>query len=292
MSYIDFNKLLGTGLVVAGLVFSTQVSANGCVDAGDNDTFVTQYGGSTLSCPSSAYTECIVTFKNGNVTSETMGCTDLSLSADIDPVTGGITWESNSLDPEDWIDAALTDSAQGGKGCLYSFGTDKNMGDKLGYATNNTEPYDFFPPTKAVFCSDGVAEVAAVVESLPEVKNCILEAGQQKEIYGVTFSCDAVGPNQTRTIIVVQDTTCDEFGGNCTGVPAFGFTDGAGNIDFNNVCRCVGDSANSGGLPSLPACEPDPEDPAGCEVIDAEVPVDISIQNPKCFTVGGKRRCY
>lgn len=298
MNYVNFKKLLGTGLVLTGLVFSTQAFADGCVDTGDNDTFVTPYGGATLACPSSAYTECIVTFKNGNVTSETMGCTDLSLSADIDPVTGGITWESNSLNPEDWIDAALTDSAQGGKGCLYSFGTDKNMGDKLGYATNSTEPFDFFPPTKAVFCSDGVAETTAVFEPTPEVKNCILEVDENgnsvpKVIHGVDFSCQGVGFGETRTIIVIKDTqNCDVNGENCEEVPAFGFTDLAGNIDFNNVCRCVGNDDNSGVLPTISACEPDPEFPGGCEVIEAEVPVDISIQNPKCFTVGGKRRCY
>lgn len=276
-------------LVVCGFVFSAPAFADGCFDPpGEPDTFVTQYGGADLSCPSAEFTECTVTFKNGLIESESPGCTDLAIVTDIDPVTGGVTWESFS-EPADWVDAALTDSAQGGKGCLYSYGTDKNMGI-LGYSTS---PTDFFPPTKAVFCSDGIREASVVVQPEPVVKNCILEAGQQKEIYGVTFSCDAVGANQTRTIIVVQDTTCDEFGGNCTGVPAFGFTDGAGNIDFNNVCRCVGDSANSGGLPPIPACEPDPENiNGGCEVIDAEVPVDISIQNPKCFTVGGTRRCY
>ena len=284
-----FRLLSLIGLALTGLGYSVQAIANGCYDPpGEPDTFVTQYGGADLSCPSAEYAECVVSFKNGRIHSESGGCADLEISVDIDPVTGGVTWESFAS-PEDWVDAALTDSAQGGKGCLYSYGTDKNMG-LLGYATS---PTDFFPPTKAVFCSDGIREAAVVVEPPPVVENCILEAGQQKEIYGVTFSCDAVGPNQARTIIVVQDTVCDEYGGNCEGVPAFGFTDGSGNIDFNNVCRCVGDSANSGGLPPVPACEPDPENVnGGCEVVDAEVPVEISIQNPKCFTVGGRRRCY
>lgn len=290
MKNANCRNLLLVGLSLAGLFCSTQTFADGCFDPGVADTYVTQYGGADLSCPS-GYTECVITFKNGNITSKSDDCAILGITANVDPNTDGILWESDEVINPFGIDSEMTNSAQGGKGCLITHGTDKFAGT-IGYATNPESDDDFFPATKAVFCSDDEREVASVVVEDPVVKNCILEEGEQKKIYGVTFSCDDVGINQERTIIVVQDTACDINGDNCQGIPAFGFTDGAGNIDFNNVCRCKGNNTTSGGLPDILACDPDPENPGGCEVSSAEVPVDISIQNPKCFTVGGRRRCY
>ncbi|MGI9318766.1 MAG: hypothetical protein ACR2QW_15670 [bacterium] len=309
MRYMKLKRLIEFCTLITALAFAAPSFADGCFNPFDpltDNTFVTQYGGADLSCPSAGagagYEECVFTIKNGNVDPISTDC--IALGIDIIKVsdTEGLIWESSAGEPNSVIpankkvDAILTDSAQGGKGCLYSFGTDQS-GGAVGYERSNG---NFFPPTKAVFCSDGVAETTAVFEPTPEVKNCILEVDENgnsvpKVIHGVDFSCQGVEKGATRTIIVIKDTqNCDVNGENCEEVPAFGFTDGAGNIDFNNVCRCVGNDFTSGELPDILACEPDPEDPngPGCEVVDAEVPVDISIQNPKCFTVGGKRRCY
>ena len=108
-------------------------------------------------------------------------------------------------------------------------------------------------------------------------------------------------PNdETRTIVVSKDTTCgiDPNDGvyKCVNFPGFGFTDDDGNIDFNNVCQCVGPATASSTGDDLPVlqveCDPDPTNPDGCEVDNAEVPVEALFQNPICFTVGGFRRCF
>lgn len=293
MKNMNFRMLQIMGISLTGLFFSTQVPAAGCFDPGEPDTFVTQYGGADLACPSAAFTECIITFKNGAV--QTDGCA--TIDAVIDPDTGGVTWFTENPDEDDGQDAVLTDSAQGGKGCLYSFGTDKFEG-MVGYATS---PTDFFPPTKAVFCSDGFDEVAAIVQPPAVVEECVIDSLESKLIHGVTFSCPFVPDGETRTVIVSKDTMCTEnpdMPGEllCTPVPGFGFTT-EGSLDFNNVCQCVGSAVP--GIPPSPTtsilqeeCDPDPANPEGCEVNNAEVPVEILIQNPTCFTVGGFRRCF
>ena len=155
-------------------------------------------------------------------------------------------------------------------------------------------------PAKAIsFCSDGIKEFAASPPPPPAVvEECVIPSGQSKEIYGVTFSCPFVGPNEERTIIVVDNTECDDDGFNCTSVPGFGFlNEFTGELDFNNVCKCVG-PAIPGAIPDPfgvveTECDPDPANvDGGCEIIDAEIPVEVLITNPTCFTVGGFRRCF
>ena len=299
MKYKNYRKFLAVGLSLAGLFFSTQTFAAGCYDPGVEDTYVTQYGGSDISCPAE-YTECVVTFKNGNVTSESGDCATLGITANVDVNTNGILWGSDdSINPYG-IDSEMTNSAQGGKGCLYVHGTDKFAG-VIGYATNPASDADFFPATKAVFCSDNVEEVAFVEEPDPVVTNCTVPevGGGSLIIHGVQFTCPEVPPGETRTIIIVKDdeTFVDDQTGLSTlrPAPGFGFVEeGTTNIDFNNVCECKGPPLIGGSLPvEKPACDPDPaNETGGCEVVDAEVPVNIEIQNPKCFTVGGFRRCY
>lgn len=292
---VNIKMLLIISWSITSITLSSQPIASGCFDPGENDTFVTQYGGADLACPtSSVFTECLITLKNGAITSESLGCQDLAIAVEIDPVTGGLNWTS-AADPKDRVDASLTDAAQGGKGCLYSYGTDKEAGT-IGYQTSDG---DFFPTSKAVFCSDGIEEVSAEVSEPAVVEECILASGTSQEIFGVTFSCPLVPAGETRTIIVTKDTECNPNDPtDCSPVPTFGFTDPVtGNIDFNNVCQCVGPSA-PGMPPPNPVetveCDPDPNNQAGgCEVgEDAENPVVITIQQPKCFTIGGFVRCF
>jgi hypothetical protein len=310
MKHMKLKRLVGIGLTITGLAFSAEgLAVEGCFDdseEGDTSSFVTPYGGADLSCPSTdnaSYQDCTATIKNGQITTSP-GCdaSALSITFSIDPADGGLEWLSTAEDFGKRIDAALTDSAQGGKGCLYSFGTDRAAG-KIGYQRSSGV---FFPPTKAVLCSDGAAEVTASIDPPAVVEECVIDSGQSKLIHGVTFSCPEVPDGETRTIVVAKDTetVLDEFGNPVIvdgeillkPVPDFGFTTD-GNIDFNNICQCIG-TATPGAPPSpttLPLkteCDPDPEDPTCVIGEDARVPVEALFQNPKCFTIGGKRKCF
>lgn len=312
MKFRISNKTMAAGLALAGLFFSGSALADGCSNpfSGTDNSFVTPYGGADLACPSTGsgqtYKECEFTFKNGVVDSMTLGCIELGVEIDGVSVTNGIEWSSSAgvdgsgIPASDKIDAILTDSAQGGKGCLYSFGVDQTGGTKVGYQRNSG---DFFPASRAVFCSDQVEEVTAVVEPPAVVEECVIADGESKKIHGVTFSCPEVPAGALRTIIVVKDTECDVNGTNCNFVPGYGFlgpdgTPTQGTIDFNNICQCQG-PAVPGSDPGTfgvvsEECDLNPDSSPGDCVVGpgAEVPVDASIQNPKCFTVRGKRKCF
>jgi hypothetical protein len=289
MKYINFRRLLVIGFTLTGLAFSAQTLAEeGCYSDPDmKDTFTTIYGGASLECPSAgSFDECSVTISKKGIPSYSNcaagvdGNVDVTVNIEND---GRIHWTSN-----DGIDAVLTDSAQGGKGCLTSNGTDKFEG----FAGYEKSTGGFFPPTKVVFCSDEITEFAGVAPPVANVEECILDAGESKIIHGVTFSCPAVPAGEIRTIIVTNDE-----------VPGFGFTDDeTGILDFNNVCQCIGpaDASGATGAPGAIAqveCNPDPEGEENenfplCTVNTTKNPIVITIQNPKCMVVFGAVRCF
>ena len=302
MKIVSFKTLLPAGLVLLGWVFSAQTLASGqwhghggCFDPEERDTFVTKFGGH-LKCPSDAYSECKVYFKHGQVHYKGH-CDSINVSVDSN---GGLNW--NIDEDGDGVDAVLTESSRH-KSCLYSYGTDQ-VEAVVGYQSSYN---DFYHPKKAVFCRDGIDEASSIVHPPAKVEQCVIDFGESKLIHGVSFNCPAVPAGETRTILVSKDTSnCTDTGqtdpnGNpvyeCDSHPGFGFTDETGNIDFNNVCQCVGPLVSGGGstttFPVLrEECDPDPSNPEGCSVVNSEVPVEIMIQNPKCFTVGGRRRCF
>jgi hypothetical protein len=300
MKYINFRRLLVIGFTLTGLAFSAQTLAEeGCYSDPDmKDTFTTIYGGASLECPSAgSFDECSVTISKKGIPDYSNCQGDLDVTVEIiesgEEDAGKIHWTSN-----DGIDAVLTDSAQGGKGCLTSNGTDKFEG----FAGYEKSTGGFFPPTKVVFCSDAFAEYSSAAPPVAKVEECVIGSGASKEIHGVKFSCPLVPDGETRTIIVSKDTTCAGFGTaqECSNVPGFGFTDDAtGILDFNNVCQCVGGVGTSGQVVDKDECDPNPDADGllvpRCIGENTEInnnPIVITIQQPKCFTVGGFTRCF
>lgn len=297
MKSLEFKTFLLAGLALSAWIFSASVSAThlipaaGCVENGYDSEVVTPYGGSTLSCPS-GYQPCTIE----NIT-DGQSCTFIGGTIGITVNNKIITWTGNNLAEGYKIDVVITDTATGANGCFQAFGTDQTGGE-AGFYKDNLAPLT----TRAIaFCADGNNDVTAVVQPLAVVEECVIGSGLSKEIHGVTFSCPLVPAGETRTIIVSKDTTnCTNVGTagdpvyECFPVPGFGFLGDQNTLDFNNVCQCVGGVASSGQSVLKEECDPDPQNTAsGCEVgAEAENPIVVTIQNPKCFTVGGFTRCF
>lgn len=190
------------------------------------------------------------------------------------------------------IDTAITDAAQGGNGCLAAMGSDAVSG-RLAWERSNGG----YTLRNLYVCADTSFDPVGVAPPPPPepVKGCFLENMDSTVIYGVTVKCEGVPAGEKRTIFVSKDTELDEFS-QPHPVPGYGFLDENGVIDFNNVCICNGPTVPD----AEPQCDPNPDqvnDPVTdaldpCTVQDADVQVEISIQNPRCVTVGGSRRCY
>ena len=318
MRNIDIKTLSLSGVMLALWFFSTGATA-GCLENGYDSEVVTEYGGSTLSCPNNhqgcsitdiisgescvitnppdaeneppTYTSIVINVPNGDYVEWNAYVSDefgnLILDTDGNPVP----------DTDHPIDNIITDTATGANGCFQAFGTDQVSGI-AGFQRDNGS---YLSTKAASFCTDNNPEVTASAPPPPaEVEECVLASGTSKIIHGVTFSCPEVPDGETRTIVVSKDTTCTDTDMDglleCSSVPDFGFTTN-GDIDFNNVCQCVGANVATG-MPSPTTeviqteCDPDPENPTCVIGDDARVPVEILFQNPKCFTIGGVRKCF
>jgi len=300
--------------------FSGTVSAE-ClanVDPNIDSEMVTPYGGSALSCPT-GYSTCTINdvFDGAECTgivNQDGSTSIIRVAVDEENRLNWTSYDEVSGEPNviqagkfGGIDAVFRTNSTGGQGCAWSFGTDQVTGKADFLKSNGT-----FMPAKAIsFCSDMKQEFTAAPPPPPaEVEQCLLATGQSKVIHGVTFSCPDVPAGETRTVLVAEMTTnCEDTGDVdpetgfpiflCESNPGFGFTDETGNIDFNNVCQCIGPLESMGGItPVAPVtateCDPDPANAeGGCEVgAGAEVPAGVTFQNQTCFTIGGFRRCF
>jgi hypothetical protein len=186
------------------------------------------------------------------------------------------------------VDAAVTSNAKGGNGCLYSFDLDAASAT-AGDPGNIRSLY---------LCSDGKYEPIPAPTPPPAVVNgCYLGSGETKNIYGVDVSCPTVPLGEQRTVYIAKDTETND-NGDLVFREGFGFTNDDGIIDFKNICICIGGSTDE--ILEL-ECNPNPSfftDPAlellpECTITEGAQPVtEIQIQNPRCVTVGGTRRCY
>jgi len=290
-----FRKILFIGFTLTGLVFSTQTFATGwegpsgeCFDPEVPGVLVTPYG-AKLACPS-GYEECSVRFDSEGGNTNNCNTIEVEIEGDL------VVWDSTDADPSEEapfgaVDAIFTKN-RNGKKCLYSFGSDTFEGlvgyDEVEYYSHG---YHNNRPKKVVFCTDLLETGTRSLQPTPElVANC-------DEIHGVTFACDNVPAGETRTIIITKDTEkvsaydeYENYSEELRSVPGFGFLNDEGNIDFNNVCQCVG----PGPTEAIPACNPDPNSTreTKCTNESSETPVNISITNPKCFSIGGFVRCF
>jgi hypothetical protein len=191
------------------------------------------------------------------------------------------------------IDTSITDAAQGGNGCLVSHGADALAGQLAWRKSNGTNTL-----RNLYVCADNTFDPVGTqpAPSVEPVKGCTLEDMQSKTIYGVTVVCQGVPMDEQRTIFVSKDTELNVDTNNIDPVAGFGFLNEEGEIDFSNVCVCNGPTSEF----EQPQCDPNPDqvnDPIldalePCTVNNADVSVNIEIQNPRCVTVGGRRRCY
>jgi hypothetical protein len=181
-------------------------------------------------------------------------------------------------------DATITDTATGANGCFNAFGTDQYTAI-AGFERNN-QPGTVFDTKAITFCTDGTKEFTAEAPQPPPTQSrCIVPStGEPLEIYGVGLTCTNVPTGEQRTIVVSKDT--EIVGGVLQNVDGYGFFNEETNeIDFNNVCVCVGGDENTQ-LHEI-ACIADPayEGPNKCTVEEgANVPVSVTYQNPFCIS--------
>jgi hypothetical protein len=303
-------KVVGA-LVALGLPFSGWAA---CIDPSPvtapsggllsvDNYWYTLVGGKVEGCPTGL--SLLATFPGGN------GSYSYTVfdSSDI-PVT--ITLSSTAEGPAAWkakcsdadgdrscagfalVDAVVTSNAKGGNGCLYSFDLDAASAT-AGDPGNIRSLY---------LCSDGEYEpIPAPVEELPPVASCLLDSGVPVDIHGIEVSCPDLDDGEKRTVIVSKDGKFDVLADgsidftNFTPAPGFGFTNQAGEIDFNNICLCIGGIE---GTETEFQCNPAPEFFTGpafdglepCTVNNALPVTEVQIQNPTCVVQGGRRRCF
>ena len=189
------------------------------------------------------------------------------------------------------IDSTISASNKGAKGCKTTFGVDAGSGESAYEKSNGT-----------LVASDLYVCASDVVDSVPgppappvaEVDSCFIAGGGQAVIHDIVIQCPILGPGERRSIYIAKDTIGVQ---NSAGLiepqpfPGFGFTDETGVIDFNNVCICEGPIV---GVIET-ECNPDPVNPNGlplCTTNDAFPSLNVEIQNPRCITYAGSRRCY
>jgi len=324
MKYIKYRALWISVLGLSTWFFSGPVAAAECLanNGVHTGTFVisseivTPYGGSALTCPDGYENGCTIEDVVDGATCDVVNPDGSASYIKIKLVDDFLTWKSYDVGPDEVVgtgddtpniiaqgefgglDAVFRKNGTGGNGCYWSYGADQVEASASFLKDNNT-----YMPTRSIsFCLDDKQEFTAIPPpTRPEVKECVLLNGESKTIHGVDFVCDNVLPGEQRTIIIVKDTeNCVEepAGSNtyvCDKVPDFGFRDADNNIDFNNVCQCIGvPDPDTGSFPVLKvACDPDPEIEGECEIdAGAEMPAHITLQNEKCFTIGGRRKCF
>jgi hypothetical protein len=267
-------------------------------------SWFTPYSGSVGNCPI-GQNGCSISFGGGSGYN-TRACSFHSTDAQDETIlvtieataaSGAASWTASCTknhSPVSCVGVALVDSVrastggQSGNGCFYGFDVDAAAGQAGKVPSLN----------RLTLCSDGIYEpIPAPIREPAVVQGCYLQSGQTAVIHGVEVSCPAVPNGEQRTIIVAKDTETD-LQGDLTRPQGFGFTNTSGIIDFNNICICVGGSVDE--IEEM-ECNPNPEvytDPAldglpECTIsADSQPPVELSIQNPYCVTVGGGRRCY
>jgi len=193
------------------------------------------------------------------------------------------------------IDATISASNKGSKGCNTTFGVDAGSGESAFEKTNGS-----------LVASDLYVCANETVDSVPtpppppaaKIEGCVLQNDDVIDIYGVTIQCRGVPEGQQRTVYIAKDTGDEDVNGDgkADPVPGFGFTNDDGVIDFRNVCICNGPYPVGEEL----QCDPNPAQPDDpvtdalepCAVVNSVPALDITIQNPRCITYGGSRRCY
>jgi hypothetical protein len=193
------------------------------------------------------------------------------------------------------IDATISASNKGSKGCNTTFGVDAGSGVSAFEKVNGT-----FVASDLYVCASTTVDSVPVPPPPPPavVEGCVLADGDVISIYGVTIQCAGVPSGEQRTVFVAKDTEdLDPNDGvlDPVPVPGFGFANAEGVIDFKNVCICNG----PGPVDGETGCDPSPlpDDPVTdalplCSVTDSVPALDLTIQNPYCVTYGGSRRCY
>jgi len=345
--------MLTGGMAITALAFSS-VSFSACLEnnvstvTGYESEIVTEYGGSTLNCPSN-HSGCTITDvdNDGYCIVPAIGeANTLLIEIDIatvnDPIPalpGAIIWnESEVTTTENEIiysggiyqsgttipgvsfidpatnteyfylakfntstgqpeqdefgglirargntDATITDTATGANGCFNAFGTDQFTAI-AGFERNNS-PGSVFDTKAISFCSDGVKEFTAEAPQPPPVQaRCLIPSTGETafEKYGVRVTCPDVPDGEQRTIVISKDTEWKD--GQLQNVDGYGFFNQNKEIDFNNVCVCVGGDI---AVIHETACIADPsyEGPNKCTVEEgANVPVSVTYQNPFCIS--------
>ena len=322
---IKSSAITGVGLIALGV--GSTVWAEGCIDpnpkypiASKPTTFVDPADPDTYVAPDESIPAPSVTAFDGNLTCDSTtgyfggfisdgagtetftspdGSKQFTVTSFID--NGKAVWKvvhdeslAEGVTEFRGIDATISASNKGSKGCNTTFGVDAGSGESAYEKTNGT-----------LVASDLFVCANETVDSVPPpppppavaVEECFLSNNQSIKIYGVTVLCADVPAGEQRTIFVAKNTELDADSV-AQPVPGFGFTNDAGVIDFTNVCICNGpDQTNSTEL----LCDPNPDQPDDpvtdalepCTVRENAVPaLDLTIQNPVCVTYGGFRRCY
>lgn len=195
------------------------------------------------------------------------------------------------------IDSVITDSAQGGNGCLYAFESDAKSGVAGFLKSNNVDVV----LRNLTLCADGEDEPVPPPTPTPAAKiaACVFEADGSTNIAGVEIGCPAgPWPFNQRTIIVASHTDGGGFA-----IPNKGFRNDAGEIDFG-MFLCVCNGPELGGEeeqcnPNLESILDDPDETGefaglfACVVAaQTDSSESIDFTNPTCVTSGGRRRCY
>jgi len=293
--------LIALGLPISGWAACVDPSPVTTPSGGlltDDNYWYTLVGGKVEGCPSNL--SLLHEFSGGDgsyqYTVLDSGGAEVTVTLTSSTVGGPAQWSATCSDADGarscagvaLVDAVVTSNAKGGNGCLYSFDLDAASAT-AGDPGNIRSLY---------LCGDGEYEPIPAPTPPPAVVNgCYLGSGQTKNIYGVDVSCPTVPLGEQRTVYIAKDTETND-NGDLVFREGFGFTNDDGIIDFKNICICIGGSTDE--ILEL-ECNPNPSfftDPAlellpECTITEGAQPVtEIQIQNPRCVTVGGTRRCY
>jgi len=302
MKYFYSKLWTLTGLALSAWVISGPASAAGCLTApGVDSAVVTEYGGSALTCPTGHPSGCFIGgLKNNGEGSCIIDNGDGTEAMIIVNGNKEITWtaykssggvpilDDNNMmieDTEHGVDVVITDTATAANGCFQAFGEDQSTGI-AGFQRDNGS---YLATSSIAFCSDQKIEVTAVAPPIAEVKECVVDGGtgDSQTIWGVEFACANVPAGETRTIIITNDDRAD-----------FGFSgpsNSTGVLDFNNICQCKGPTLSGDFDVTEEECDPNPDATVNRCLYKTPVsntPIVITIQQPKCFTVGGFTRCF
>ena len=259
---------------------------------------VTEFDGSMTCDSTSGYFGGFIVGASGTETF-TSGNVQFTVTSYVDP-NGKAVWNVVPADPPPpagitelrGIDATISASNKGSKGCNTTFGVDAGSGMSAYQKSNGT-----YVASDLFVCANTTYDPVPAPQPAPPaiVEGCgVLDDGDAIIIHGVTVSCGGVPPGEQRTIFVAINTADD--GSGIKPVPGFGFANEKGVIDFSNVCICNGPDSVDAKVTCDPSPLPDdPETDAlpDCTVSEDSLPaLNLTIQNPICIGYGGSRRCY